>query len=109
MKSWNDLPYWGRGAIIGVILCVAFIFFQTAIVPQYFYHVCDTSYCVSSFAQSIESFYNITLIPLLWSLAAPVFLSSQIALNISAMIYYIIVGAFFGLIYGKIRHGKGVV
>ena len=109
MKSWKDLPYWGRGAFMGVVVCIIFIFFQTTVIPEYFYNTCGNTFCMSPFAQVVESFYNATLFPVLFSIAAPVLLSSQAILNITALAYYFFGGAFFGLIYGKIRHGKDTI
>ena len=109
MKFYGRTPYWARGAFVGVFFYAIFFLFQIILIPKYFYYPCGNAFCMNIFAEIVQNIYHITLFPLSHSSIAILTLNSQMAFNILALVYYFFVGSFFGLLYGKIRHGKDTI
>lgn len=104
IKHWNEWHYWLRGGVIGLALCLVYIFFDYIVVPRAFYTVCETGYCVTPFAKAIESVFTASLLPLLSSWGKVLFESEALYI-FAAILYYFFLGMVVGLVYGKVKKG----
>ncbi len=102
-NHWKTWPYWAKGGSIGSLIAFLFIVFQFVMVPSIFYQTCGTSSCMMPFAKFIEDIFTNSLMPL-WSspLATPM-LNNEAVYVIAALLYYLVIGAFIGLMIEKSR------